>query len=80
MITNKERKARSKERQRLGELLRLWAQKIKDMEVAVSLDVPEAAQKLSFSRQEHAKAVAAMRKLNRGTAKQRAWVSNGLKY
>ena len=80
MITNKERKALSKKRQRLGELLRLWAQKVKDMEVAVSLDVPEAAQKLSFSRQEHAKAVAAMRKLNRSTAKQRAWVSNGLKY
>ncbi len=80
MITNKERKALSKERQRLGELLRLWAQKVKDMEVAVSLDVPEAAQKLAFSRQEHAKAVAAMRKLNRGAAKQRAWVSNGLKY
>ena len=80
MITNKERKARSKERQRLGELLRLWAQKLKDMEVAVSLDVPEAAQKLAFSRQEYAKAVAAMRKLNRGTAKQRAWVSDGLKY
>lgn len=80
MITNKERKALSTERQRLGEQLSVWAQKIKDMEVAVSLDVPEAAQKLSFSRQEHAKAVAAMRKLNRGTAKQRAWVSNGLKY
>lgn len=75
-LSSKERQARSKLRQALGLKLNVWAQRVKDMEIALALGKPEAAKKMDFSRQEHAKAQQALRELDKGFRMQRVWVND----
>ena len=74
-MTNKEREHSSRARQALGVELKVWEQKIKDMETAVLLRVPGATERLAFCKQEHTKCTEAMKRINRGVERQRAWVS-----
>jgi hypothetical protein len=74
-VTSKERERRSRARQALGAELKVWEQKIKDMETAVLLRVPGAAERLAFCRQEHKKCTEAMWLINKGVERQQAWVS-----
>lgn len=74
-MTNRERERRSRARQALGVKRRVWEQRIKDMESPQALSAPGAAAKLDFCRQEHTKCLEAMRLINRGVGRQRAWVS-----
>ena len=74
-MTNKERERRSRARQALGAELKVWEQRIKDMESPQALRNLDAAGRLALCKQEHTKRVEAMKRINRGVERQRAWVS-----
>ena len=80
LMTAKAREYRSKLRQKLFKQLALWDQKEKDMKVAFDLCAEDRAKKTSFIRQEKAKLQKALRSLDRGTTKQRAWSQGKLLY
>ena len=76
----KARDSRSKKRQALCKELGVWDQREKDMEVAVTLGVPGVPEKVKFIRQEQAKLRKALRALDRGFTRQRAWSQGKLLY
>jgi hypothetical protein len=63
------------QKQKLSIKLALWRQRVKDMEIALSLGAPDTAQKMAFCRQEQAKAEKALRNLEVGVRLQRVWAS-----
>ena len=71
---------RSKLRQALNLELNVWLQREKDMEVALALSAEVRAEKTVFVRQEQAKLRKALRALDRGFGKQRAWSQGKLLY
>lgn len=75
LMTAKDRKYRSKQRQKLGLKLALWRQRVCDMEIALARGAPDAAKKMAFCRQEQAKAEKALRNLEVGARLQRVWAS-----
>ena len=74
-LSSKQRQEASRARQVLGARLRVWEQRLKDLETPQALRSPDAVERLAFCRQEHAKCTEAMRRVNRGVGRQRAWVS-----
>lgn len=76
----KTRTSRSKQRQALHAELDVWAQREKDMEVAALRGVTDVPEKLIFIRQEKAKLLKALRVLDRGFTRQRAWSQGKLLY
>ena len=71
---------RSKLRQALNLELNVWLQREKDMEVALALGKEGIPEKVVFIRQEQAKLRKALRALDRGFGKQRAWSQGKLLY
>jgi hypothetical protein len=80
LMTAKARESRSKQRQALCKELGVWLQREKDAEVWPGLSAQERAEKLSFCRQEQAKLRKALRALDRGFTRQRAWNQGKLLY
>ena len=78
--STKARDSRSKKRQALCVKLEVYAQCEKDMEVAAILSVPCVPEKVKFIRQEQAKLRKALRALDRGFTRQRAWSQGKLLY
>jgi len=78
--TAKAREARSQRRKSLNEELCVWLQREKDMAVAFDLCAEDRAEKLVFIRQEQAKLQKALRDLDRGFRRQRAWSQGKLLY
>jgi hypothetical protein len=76
----KDRVSRSSQRKALWEELNIWLQREKDMEVAFDLCAEERAKKTEFIRQEQAKLRKAIRALERGVHRQRAWNRGDLLY
>lgn len=76
----KERNARSKQRQALNLELGVWVQRERDMEVALALGQTGIRDKVDFIRQEQAKLRKALRGLDRGFTRQRAWSQGKLLY
>ena len=74
------RASRSKLRQALNLELNVWPQREKDMEVAHDLSAEVRAEKTVFVRQEQEKLRKALRSLDRGFGKQRAWSQGKLIY
>ena len=74
------RASRSKLRQALNLELNVWLQREKDMEVAHDLSAEVRAEKTVFVRQEQEKLRKALRSLDRGFGKQRAWSQGKLIY
>jgi len=70
MKTKTEREVVSRKRQKVGEDLRVWAQKVKDL-----TEHPERGAELDFARAELKKYQDAMWELNKDEKRQRAWVS-----
>ena len=70
----KTRKELSKQRKKLGVELKTWTQALADITYAVTLGAPGADEKLTFCKKELEKAEQAMRKVNQGVSRQRAWV------
>ena len=64
----------------MNEELHVWLQREKDMEVAFDLSVEERKVKTQFVRQEQAKLQKALRFLDRGFGRQRAWSQGKLLY
>ena len=79
-LSVRERASRSKRRKSLNEELNVWLQREKDMEVAFDLSVEERKAKTQFVRQEQAKLQKALRALDRGFGRQRAWSQGKLLY
>ena len=79
-LSAKERESRSKRRQALCKELGVWLQREKDMEVAFDLSVEARIEKVQFVRQEQAKLRKALRALDRGFGRQRAWSQGKLLY
>lgn len=79
-LSAKERESRSKLRQVLAEKLKIWDQRVKDMEIARILKDPGVEEKLVFVRQEQAKLRKELRALSRGVGKQRDWADGKLIY
>ena len=71
---------RSKLRQALNLELNVWLQREKDMEVALALGKSGVPVKVAFIRQEQTKLRKALRALDRGFGKQRAWSQGKLLY
>ena len=71
---------RSKLRQALNKELDVWVQRERDMEVAHNLSAEIRAEKVVFIRQEQAKLRKALRALDRGFGRQRAWSQGKLLY
>jgi hypothetical protein len=71
---------RSKLRQALNLELNVWLQREKDMEVALALGKEGVPEKVVFIRQEQAKLRKALRALDRGFGRQRAWSQGKLNY
>jgi hypothetical protein len=71
---------RSKLRQALNLELNVWLQREKDMEVALALGKEGVPEKVVFIRQEQAKLRKALRALDRGFGRQRAWSQGKLLY
>ena len=71
---------RSKQRQALNLELNVWLQREKDMEVALALGKEGVPEKVVFIRQEQAKLRKALRALDRGFTRQRAWSQGKLLY
>ena len=80
LISAKARAHRSKLRQALNLELNVWLQREKDMEVAHNLSAEVRAEKTVFVRQEQAKLRKALRALDRGFGRQRAWSQGKLQY
>ena len=76
----RERASRSKRRKSMNEELHVWLQREKDMEVAFDLSIEERKTKTQFVRQEQAKLQKALRFLDRGFSRQRAWSQGKLNY
>ena len=76
----KDREYRSKRRQALCKELDVWLQREKDMEVAFDLSAEVRKEKAQFVRQEQAKLRKALRALDRGFGRQRAWSQGKLNY
>ena len=74
------REHRSKLRQALNLELNVWLQREKDMEVALALGKEGVPEKVVFIRQEQAKLRKALRALDRGFGRQRAWSQGKLLY
>ena len=79
-LSAKERASRSKRRQALCKELGVWVQREKDAEVWPGLSAQERTEKISFCRQEQAKLQKALRGLDRGFRRQRAWSQGKLNY
>ena len=79
-LSVKERESRSKRRQVLCKELDVWLQREKDMEVAFDLSTEARKEKAQFVRQEQAKLRKALRALDRGFGRQRAWSQGKLLY
>jgi hypothetical protein len=80
LISAKARAHRSKLRQALNLELNVWLQREKDMEVALALGKEGVPDKVAFIRQEQAKLRKALRALDRGFGRQRAWSQGKLLY
>jgi hypothetical protein len=80
LMSAKARAARSKLRQALNLELNVWLQREKDMEVALALGKSGVPEKVAFIRQEQAKLRKALRALDRGFGKQRAWSQGKFNY
>ena len=80
IMSAKAREARSKLRQALHEKLNVWLLREKDTEVWPGLSVQERAKKAEFVQQEQAKLRKALRALDRGFSRQRAWSQGKLNY
>ena len=76
----KDKVSRSKQRQLLHIDLNTWLQREKDMEIAALRGVTDVPEKLVFIRQEQAKLLKALRALDRGFTRQRAWSQGKLLY
>jgi predicted nucleic acid-binding Zn-ribbon protein len=74
------RSARSKQRQALNLELDVWVQRERDMEVAIAQGQAGVPEKVDFIRQEQTKLRKALRGLDRGFGKQRAWSQGKLQY
>ena len=79
-MSAKAKQARSKLRQALNLELNVWLQREKDMEVALALGKEGVPEKVAFIRQEQAKLRKALRALDRGFGKQRAWSQGKFNY
>jgi hypothetical protein len=79
-LSAKARQDRSKLRQALNKELAVWDQRVKDMEIALLLKAPGAAEKMLFVRQEKAKLQRKLKDLDRGFGRQRAWSQGKLLY
>ena len=79
-MSAKAKQARSKLRQALNLELNVWLQREKDMEVALALGKEGVPEKVAFIRQEQAKLRKALRSLDRGFGRQRAWSQGKLLY
>ena len=79
-LSAKERESHSKRRQALCKELDVWLQREKDMEVALALGKEGVPEKVAFIRQEQAKLRKALRALDRGFTRQRAWSQGKLLY
>ena len=79
-LSAKERESHSKRRQTLCKELDVWLQREKDMEVAFDLSAEVRTKKAQFVRQEQAKLRKALRALDRGFGRQRAWSQGKLLY
>ena len=73
--TAKTRAKLSKQRQKIGIELGIWTQALLDITQAMPLEHPGYAEKLAFCKKELEKAEQAMRKVNQGVSRQRAWVA-----
>ena len=80
LMSAKARAHRSKLRQALNLELNVWLQREKDMEVAYDLPPEVRTDKTKFIRQEQAKLRKALRALDRGFGRQRAWSQGKLLY
>ena len=80
LMSAKARAHRSKLRQALNLELNIWVQREKDAEVWPGLSAEVRAEKTTFCRQEQAKLRKALRSLDRGFGKQRAWSQGKLLY
>ena len=76
----KDKVSRSKQRQLLYLALNMWLQREKDMGTAAALKAGGVPEKLAFIRQEQAKLQKALRALDRGFTRQRAWSQGKLLY
>lgn len=73
MKSTKTKETNSRLRQKLHAEIDVWLQREKDMEIAVSLGAPGTAEKIVFVRQEREKLEKALKMLDRGFRRQRAW-------
>ena len=80
IMSAKAREVRSKKRQALHKELDVWLQREKDTEVWPGLSVQERAKKAEFVQQEQAKLRKALRTLDWGFTRQRAWSQGKLNY